>query len=157
MFALSILFMCATFLPLLYSVLLPNDDLERFVNALKYGGTAPLDADAVVEQTKAAVGSLTKAIQVAYYTGGTVRVNLTGPQHPEQMKVVQATYIAWFEKQPKPMLVAITMYLGDAGQKTYGISQANGASILRGYAVPLVLFAVSLFLVRKRKPPAGVI
>ena len=156
MLALSIFFMCATFVPLLYSVLFPNDDIENFVNALREHGTAPIDADTVVEQTKAAAGSLTRAIQVAYYTGTSARVHLTGSQQPEQAKVLQATYMAWFQKQPKPILVAITILVNDSGQKAYGISQADGASIIRGYAIPVALFAVSLFLVRKRTPSAGV-
>ena len=60
--ALSTLFMAATFLPFLYSILSPNEDIERFVFALKGSGEAPMDADSVVEETKRSVGSLTRII-----------------------------------------------------------------------------------------------
>jgi hypothetical protein len=94
--------MCATFLPLLYSVLLPNEDIERVVGALREGGTAPSDAETVVEQAKAAAGSLTTAIQVGYYTGVTATFHLSGSHSPEQTKVSQTTYIAWFQKHSSP-------------------------------------------------------
>ena len=75
---LSTLFMAATFLPFLYSILSPNEDIERFVAALKDRGEAPLEADNVVEQTKGAVGSLTRVIQIGYYSGGSIGLDLSG-------------------------------------------------------------------------------
>jgi hypothetical protein len=59
--ALSTSFIAATVLPFLYSMLVPKEDIER-IAALKDSGEAPLDAVGVVEQTKSAVGSLTKVI-----------------------------------------------------------------------------------------------
>jgi len=149
--ALSVLFMCATFLPLLYSVLLPNEDIERVVGALREGGRAPSDAETVVEQAKTAAGSLTTAMQVGYYSGVTATFHLSGSHSPEQTKVSQTTYIAWFQKRPRPMLVAITLYANDEGQKAYGISEVDPARVVRAYAVPIFLLGVSVFLVRKRK------
>ena len=54
------------FLPVSYSLLFPNPDIEQFVAALKDGGIASMEADTVVEQAKAALGPLTKAIQVGW-------------------------------------------------------------------------------------------
>ena len=150
--ALSILFLCATFLPFLYSLLSPNPDVEQFVGALREGGTAPLEADTVVEQTRAALGSLNRTIQIAYYTETRMGFHLSGSQSAERIHVSQATYIAWFQKRPKPMLIAVTVYTNDAGQKAFGISDAAPLAVVRGYGVPILLFGVCLFLVRKRKP-----
>ena len=81
----------------------------------------------------------------------TATLHLGGSHSPEQTKVSQATYIAWFQKRPRPVLVAITLYANDEGQKAYGISEVDPAHVVRAYAVPLFLLGVSLFLVRKRK------
>src|ERR1035437_320971 len=148
---LSVVFLFATFLPFLYSILSPNDDLQRVVSALEERGSSPLDADAVVQEAKGTAGPLTKAIQVAYYSGMTTQFHLSGSPKPQHIKELQATYIAWFQKRPKPMLVAITLYEGDEGQKAYGISEVNPVGLVRGYTIPIVLFGIALYLARKRR------
>jgi hypothetical protein len=150
--ALSSLWMCAVFLPLLYSVVLPNADLHAIVSALEGRGTAPPEAAGIVQETIAAVGPLTRAIKVGYYSGVTATVRVSGSNTSEKVK--QASYIAWFQKPPKPMIVAITRYERDGGQRAYGISEVDPVSLVRGYALPVLLFGVSLFLVRRRKSPS---
>ena len=153
--ALSTLFMAATFLPFLYSILSPNEDIERFVFALKGSGEAPMDADSVVEETKRAVGSLTRIIQIGYSTGRSVGIDLSGSRAPKHIYTSQATYVAWFQRHPKPMLVSIILRTNDEGQKAYGISEVDPIILMRGYGVPVALFGASLFLVRKRKSPGA--
>ena len=150
--ALSVLFLGATFLPFLYSVLFPNDDLQRVVLALEDRGSPPLDADSVVQEAKNAAGLLTRAIPAGYYWGSSTQFDLKGSRAPRQVKTYQSTYIAWFQRRPKPMVMAITLYENDGGQKAYGISEGSPWALVRGYGVPLLLFGVSLFLVRKRNP-----
>lgn len=153
LFALSIIYMCTTFLPLLYSVLFPNEDIERVVAALKEAGPAPLDAENVVQEAKSAVGSLTKAIQVG--SGYTLNkgFHLTGGHEQTTVTETAYVYIAWFQKRSKPMLVSIALYTNDSGQKAYQISEVNGMLVVRAYAIPVLLFAVSLFLMSRRKSP----
>jgi hypothetical protein len=153
--ALSTLFMAATFLPFLYSILSPNLDIERFVAALKDSDEAPLDPDSVVEQTKGAVGSLTRVIQIGYYSETSIGFHLSGSRAPEHIHTSQATYIAWFQRHPKPMLVSVTLRANDEGQKAYGISEVAPITLVRGYGVPVALFGAALFLVRKRKSPGA--
>jgi len=149
--ALSTLFLCTTFLPFFYSILFPNDDLQRVVSALENRASPPLDADSVVQEAKGAAGLLTKAIPVAYYSGMSARFHLDGSHSPERIKQSQVTYIAWFQKRPKPMVMAITLYENEGGQKAYGISEGNAVILVRGYGVPILLFGFSLFLTRRRK------
>lgn len=149
--ALSSLWMCAVFLPLLYSVLLSSPDIRAIVYALEERGTAPPEAAGIVQETIAAVGPLTRAIRVGYYSGVTATVRVSGSNTSEKVK--QASYIAWFQKPPKPMLVAITCYESDVGQRAYGLSEADPVSLVRGYGLPSLLFGISLFLVRKRQLP----
>jgi hypothetical protein len=147
---LSSLWMCATFLPLLYFVLFPNDDLRGVVRALEERGAAPPEAAAVVQETTAAVGSLTKALPVAYYSGVTATVRVNGSQ---TSKKKQASYIAWFQRHPKPLLLLITRYEGEGGQTVYQLNEGEPMFMVRGYALPVLAFAVSLFLVRRKKSP----
>ena len=150
--ALSSVWMCTVFLPLLYSVVLPESDLHAIVSALEGRGTAPAGAAGIVQETIAAVGPLTRAIKVGYYSGVTATVRVSGSNTSEKVK--QASYLAWFQKPPKPMLVAITRYERDGGQRAYGISEIEPVSLIRGYTLPILLFGASLFLVRERKSPA---
>ena len=50
------------------------------------------------------------------------------------------------------MVMAITLYENGGGQKAYGVSEGNPWALLRGYGLPTLLFGVSLFLARRRKP-----
>ena len=152
LFALSVIFMGTTFLPLLYSLLFPNEDIERVVAALK-GGTTPLDAENVVQEAKGAVGSLTRAIQVGSGYTWNRGFHLTGAHEQTNISETTYVYIAWFEKRPKPMFVSIVLYANDAGQKAYRINEVNGISVARAYAIPVLFFAVSLFLMRRKKSP----
>lgn len=147
--AFSSLWMCAVFVPLLYFIVLPNADLQGVVDALEERGSAPPEAAGMVQKTIAAVGPLTRAIKVGYYSGVTATVRVSGSNTSEKVK--QATYIAWFQKLPKPMLIAIARYESDRDHKAYQISQVDSGSLVRGYSLPVLLFGVSLFLMRGRK------
>ena len=155
LFALSCFFLCATFFPLLYSFVLPNEDLARVVSALEERGTPPPESEKIVQQVIAAAGPLRNATRVGYWWGAATGYHLSGPQPSERIKASQATYIAWFQQRPKPMLIAITRYERDGDETAYRIEEANSAALVRGYTLPLLLFGASLFLVRKRKSPAS--
>jgi hypothetical protein len=154
--AVSTLFMAATFLPFLYSILSPNEDIERFVAALKDSGEPPQYADSVVEQTKGAVGSLTRVIQIGYYSEKSTGFYLSGSRATEHIQTSQATYIGWFQKHPAPMLFSVTRRVNDEGQKAYGVSEVAPTTLVSGYGLPLALFGASLFLVRKRKSSGAI-
>jgi hypothetical protein len=151
--ALSSLWMCAVFVPLLYSIVLPNAVLQGIVYALEERGSAPPEAAGIVQETIAAVGPLTRTIKVGYYSGVTATIRVSGSNTSEKVK--QATYIAWFQKPAKPMVVAIARYESDGDHKAYRISQVDSGSLVRGYSLPVLLFGVSLFLVRVRKSPSS--
>jgi hypothetical protein len=148
---LSIFFLSATFLPFLYSTLFPNEDLERVVLALKGRGSPPLDADTVIEEAKRSAGTLTRSIQIAYGAGSAVQYARSGPAKPEHFHRSDATYLAWFQQRPKPMLIAISVYENDAGQKAFGISEVNPAALVQGYLLPIAIFVIALVLVRRKK------
>ena len=149
--ALSSLWMCAVFLPLLYSFMFPNRDIQGVLFALKGRGTAPPESATVVQETIAAAGPLTRAVKVGYYSAVTTAVRISGSHTSE--KVNQATYVAWFQNLSKPIVISITRSEGDGGQRAYGVNEVDPVILVRGYAPPVLLFGVSLFLVRRRQLP----
>ena len=66
MLLVSVLFLCTTFVPFLYSVAFPNENLQGFITALEGREPPPLDSDTVVQQTIAAVGALKSTLKVGY-------------------------------------------------------------------------------------------
>lgn len=113
-----------------------------------------MDAESTVNAAKAALGPLTKAIQIGSSYGSTTKFDLSGSHGQTSISQAAYFYIAWFQKQQKPTIVAITLYTNDRGQKAYGISEVDVASVARQYAIPVLLFVVSLFLVLRRKRSA---
>jgi len=144
-------FMCTTFLPFLYSVVFPNENLQGLIAALGGHKPPPLDSDTVVQQTIAAVGTLKRTIRIGHFYQVTSKIHYAEPRTTEKIEVSQDVNIAWFEKHPEPMLVAFACYERGDGQKAYGINEVNPLVVVRGYGIPLCFFGISLFLARKRK------
>jgi hypothetical protein len=156
MLVLSSLYGCATFLPLLYSVVLPREDIEGVVSALEERGTPPPESEKVVQEAIGAVGPLRRAVKVGYSSSVVIKVHYTEPRTSEKIKVSAAIYLAWFQKLPEPRLVTIMCYENGEGEKAYRINGVDPVTLVRGYAIPLGLFGVSLFLARRRKTPSAV-
>lgn len=110
-----------------------------------------MDAESTVVAAKAALGPLTKAIHIGSSYGSTTKFDLSGSHGQTRISTTAYIYIAWFQKQQRPMTIAISLYANDRGQKAYGIGEVNAASAARQYAVPVLLFVVSIFLVFRRK------
>ena len=146
LFVVSSIYMGVFFLPLLYSLAFPNADIEQVVAALKEGGIASMDAEAVVEQAKVALGPLTKAIQVGWGYDASKQYHLAGSHEQSTITATTYIYLAWFAKAPKAIVMGVTLYENDAGQKAYRISQLSGMLLVRQLAIPLSLFTVSVFL-----------
>lgn len=129
----------------------PNEGISGVLSALE-GRAAPLPESAkVIQESIAAAGYLGRAIPVGYYSGVTTTFHRNGPQPPERIQVLQSTYIAWFQKHPKPIVLAITRYDHDGDPTQYSVTQGNPVGLVRAYMLPISLFGVSLFLVRTRK------
>jgi hypothetical protein len=148
-------FMCTTFLPFLYSVVFPNENLQALIAALEGHKPPPLDSDTVVQQTIAAVGTLKRTIRIGYSYQVATKIHDAEPRTTEKVEVSRNVNIAWFEKHPAPMLVAFACYKHSDGEKAYGISEVTPLVMVREYAVPLCFFGLSLFLARKRKSPVS--
>ena len=154
--ALSILWMCALIFPLCYYIVAGNHDLKFVVSALEESETAPPQLAPLVEQVLAQGGRLKRAVPVGYYTGITATVRLNGTQ---TTKVRQVSYIAWFEKRPRPILLLISQYeTNGEGKLAVNQGEWEWMSVVKGYGLPLVALVFCALWVRKCKsqstPPA---
>ena len=139
--ALSGLWLCAVLVPYLNSVISPDQDFRDIVLALEGRRTAPPGSEPMVQQTIATAGPMKRAIQIAYYSGGSVAIHTSGSPTTRKMKVSQASYMTWFQKPGQPAVVGITRYEDDAGQKTYGINAGDPLTMMQGYALQRCLLS----------------
>lgn len=142
----SLLFMGATFLPLLYSVIFPQKDVQTIIVALREQGDPPQEAVSIVNAVTASAGRLTEAMKIGYYWE--TRVGFQPNSGLERVHVSQTTYIAWFQKRDG-MLIAVTRYEDDRGRKTYNISPASWITVVRGYVLPIGLFVGAIFFMAR--------
>ena len=145
--ALSSLLMCS---PAFVFCFISERRSPRSCPGFGRAGTAAPEAVAVVQETVAAAGPLTRTVPVAYYSGGTVTARVNGSQ---TFKKNQASYIAWFQRHPKPLLLIITRYEADRGQRAYEINEGEAMLMVRGYALPVLLFGVWLLTSARKKSP----
>ena len=150
LFVASTLWMLVTFLPVVYSMIFPPRDLQQIVRALELRETSALDVAPAVQQVIAQAGPLKRAVHVGYHVGVTETI-----QHLQshRSKTTQMAYIAWFGKLPKPILLLIMRNEVDGALDSYDIYQGTPMSMVTGFAYPILLFAISLYLLRKRKSP----
>lgn len=151
LFVLSGLWLCAAILPLFYSLLFPNADLQGVVLALRGRQTLPPASASVVREIVGSFGLLRRAVPVGYYSGVTATVRADGKN--SAARIWQVSYIGWFQKLPKPIVIAISCYETEKGEKVYESSEPSLASVVRAYVSPLILFGTSIFLARRKIVP----
>lgn len=148
---LSSLWVASVFGPLLYSVLSPTEDLWAIVYALQGREVPPSKAAAMVQDALEQGGRLGRIIHVAHYASGSIFLQ-NNASHT--MSKTEDSYIAWFQKVPKPVLLVVRRYKVDGAVQAYEIGSDQAASFLvRAYAPPLLLWLVSIYLLRKRRSP----
>jgi len=148
---LSFLWVAGVFGPFLYSLIAPTQDISAIVRALQGRESAPAKSGDIVQQVIAQAGPLGRAIQVGHLASASV-VLQNGTSHA--MTKVSDTFIAWFRKFPKPILLVVRRYTEDGALKRYEIDSSDSVGqLIRACVLPLAALAVSLYLVRKRKSP----
>ena len=135
-----------------YGIVSPASDLKEIVRALEMRGTPPPQAASIVQQTVAEAGPLRRAIQVGYYSGITKTFQLNA-SHLERK--TQASYLAWFDKIQKPILLLLERHDKDGVLQYYYIAQGEPMSMVSAYLPSMLFFAFSLYMVcRKKRVPA---
>ena len=152
---LTSLWMAATFFPFFYSLVSPAQDLAAIIRALQGQGDPPSAAVTLVGETLERGGSLDRAIHVGHYSAAYTEYRYrSGASYSYTTSRVEDSYIAWFRKVPKPFLLVVRRYKRDGALQGYEIGSSYSViSIARAYALPLIAWVVTIYLVRKRKSP----
>lgn len=151
LFVLSSLWVASVLGPLFYSVLSPTDDLWAIVHAMQGRGVPPSKAAALVQDAIEQGGQLGRTVHVAHYAGGSV-VLQNNAWHT--MSKTEDSYIAWFQKVPKSVLLVVRRYKVDGAVQAYEIGSDEATNFLvRAYVPPLLAWVVSICLLYKRRSP----
>jgi hypothetical protein len=143
------LWMAAFILPLFYSLLFPNADMQHIVRAFEGKETLRADLAPLAKATDS-VGQLKRAIQVGAYWGASAEYK-HGESHTTKTK--QVSYLAWFEKRSsRPTVLILTRAETDGSDVRFYVNEGNPLGTLRVYLVPAVVFACSLYWFAKRRP-----
>ncbi|HTU34886.1 MAG TPA: hypothetical protein VMF66_13880 [Candidatus Acidoferrum sp.] len=137
----------ATFSPLIYYLFVPNPDIQALVGALEGRQNPPFSLDSLVQQAKAQLGHLRRAIPVGAYYGASATLNI---KKSYTTRKVQVCYVAWFEKRPKPGVFFISREETDNSHLNFVLTEGDPSSILRAYGLPMLLLALALFWLWKR-------
>jgi hypothetical protein len=145
----STLWVAVAFGSLLFSVFSPASDVWAIVHAMQGRQDPPPKAAAVVQTALDGGGRLGRVIHVTHYAA--VGATFRGDSH--RMRMTEDSYLAWFQKIRRPILLVLRRYELDGTLQGYEIGSAEATRLVPVYGFPLVAFAVSLYLVRKRKSP----
>ena len=151
----SSVWLLARLAPPVYCWFKPPKDFQAVVDALESRGSAPATAVSAVQQTIASAGPLVRAWQIGYYYRAQVAIRVN-EKHLE--KESQASYIAWFPKLERPILLILQKQQIDDGAEDYQIAQGDPAGLLRGFLLPFLAFIGAIIALRlsgtKRKSRA---
>jgi hypothetical protein len=142
---LSSLWMAATVFPLFYSLLFPNADIRHIVRALEGRETLSGDMAPLVQQVTGSAGPLKRAVQVAAYFSEEYRVRA-----PRRTKTTEISYLAWFEKRPKPTILVVTRTEVEGSWVRVQTDEASLFGALRVYLLPASFIALSVYWLRKK-------
>ena len=145
----SSLWLLGVYGPLVYGLLSGPQDLQAIIHALENKGVAPPLAAAAVQETIVAAGPLQRAMQVGYFRGASITMKVH-EQHTENR--VQATYVAWFQRLQKPVLLILERKKIDDAAETYEIAEGQPMSMVRALALPWVAWTLSIVAFRISKP-----
>jgi hypothetical protein len=141
----SSVWLLARLAPPVYCWFAPPKDFQAVVEALENRGSAPVTAASAVQQTIASAGPLERALQIGYYYRAQVAIRVN-EKHLE--KESQASYIAWFPKLQRPILLILQKQQIDDGGEDYQIAQGDPTGLLRGFVVPLLAFIGAIVALR---------
>ena len=149
MLVLSSVWVASVFGPFLYSVLSPTEDLRAIVLAMQGEGVPPHEAAGMVRDAFDQGGRLARTIHVAHYSGASLGIRNT---ELHTRSKTEDSYLAWFQKVPKPVLLIVRRYTVDGAVQSYEVGSDEATNFLiRAYVPPVLTWIVSLVLVCIRK------
>jgi hypothetical protein len=142
---LSALWVAAVLGPLLYSFYSPTDDILAVVLALEGHGVPPSKAASLVHDAIDQGGQLERTIHVAHYAGASLALR---SNESHTMSKTEDSYIAWFQKSPKAVLLIVRRNKTDGAVESYEIGSDEAPNfLLRAYGPPLIALIISVYVV----------
>lgn len=110
--------------PLLYSVVSPTEDLRAIVLAMQGHGVPPPEAAGMVRDAIDQGGQLWRSIHVAHYSGASI---ILRNNESHTMTKIEDSYLAWFQRVPKPVLLIVRRYKVDGSVRSYEVGSDRAA------------------------------
>ena len=86
-----------------------------------------------------------RALQIGYYYRAEVAIRVN---EKHLQKESQASYIAWFPRLQRPILLILQKQQIDNGAEDYQIAQGDPAGLLRGFLLPVLAFIGAIIALR---------
>lgn len=151
LFVLSLIGLVVNLTALFYGLIVPQEDFVAIIRALEIRGTPPSQVAADVNQVIHDVGPLRRIWQVGHYSEFTGTLKL-GSLTAE--KRTQATYIAWFSKLSRPIVLVLERHETGGVLVGYVIGEGEWTSLVQGLALsfilPLVIFCFTAYKLRRK-------
>jgi len=143
----SSLWTAGAVLPLFYSLLVPDRDIQRIVRALEGRETLPEALAPLAQQVVDTAGHVKRAIQVGVYWHVEADYNI---KKSHKTKKTQISYLAWFERRAEPTILIVTRREVDGAELYFNIDEGEPNYLLRFYLLPLSVLAFSIYWFRRR-------
>ena len=149
---LSSVWATAVFSPLFYSLLFPTQDIQNIVRALEGRETLPETWKPLIQVTVNRSGQLRRAIQVSASYSASSEYTF-GESHTTRQTAL--SYLAWFEKRPKPTILVIERTEIDGSQLRFNLNEGRPVVTFLIYFFTVVAFACSAYWFRSSRSVAS--
>lgn len=140
------------YLPLLYSLLFPNHDIQHLVGALERREPARQELRLLVKESTDSFGQLKRAIRVAAYYGASADYNV---RQSHTTKNIEYSYVAWFENRSKPAILIVSLSNIDRSTLRFNVDEGSRMQMGRALLLPLFALAFSIFWFRRNRASTG--
>lgn len=144
----SLLWLTAVVSPLIYSLLFPTKDIQQIVRALEGRESVREELTPLIQHVSNAAGRMDHAIPVGAYWHTSMEYNA---KQSHRTKETELSYLAWFQKRSKPIILVITRSETDGSQLSFDIDEGSLFGIVRAYLLPALVLTFSVIWFRKRR------
>jgi hypothetical protein len=155
LFVVTIVWAAAINGPVLYSLLVPNQDIQQIIRALEGRETLSGAMASLSQEVTGSAGLVRRAMLVGAYWHVSGDYNI---KESHTTRTTQLSYLAWFEKRKEPALLIVTRTDVDGSRLRYDIGEGDPFGALRDDLLPVLALAFSAFWLlwtrsRSRKIP----
>lgn len=143
---LSAIWTAGVYFPFFYSIVFPNQKIQHLVGALEGRGASHQEISSLVQGIVNSSGHLKHAIRVAAYYEASAEYK-SGQSYTSTQ--TEFAYVAWFEKQAKPIVLVISVTETDKTTFRFDIRESSAQALIRILLLPLIALAFSTYWFRR--------